>query len=60
MTIRDLTEQQVGELQAAAERGLKQRLATSHAHKLVDPVDYKLFFSDGVKAVLAYVTSLPK
>jgi hypothetical protein len=60
MTIRDLTVEQTAELTKAAERMFEGRQKGSHVNKAIDPIDYKLFFSDGVKAVLAYVTSLPK
>lgn len=60
MNLRDLTEEQTDDLRRAAESTMKLRQNGSHARKQIDSVDYKLFFSDGVKAVLARITSLPK
>lgn len=60
MNLRDLTEEQADDFRLAAESSMKLRLKGSHINKPINSVDYKLFFSDGVKAVLARITELPK
>lgn len=59
MTLRDLTDDQSEEFRREAERNIETRNKSRRDDNQIDPINYKLFFSDGVKAVLARISTLP-
>lgn len=63
MTLRDLTPEQEREFQKHAERRIAEINKSRSADRQITTsmkADYALGFSDGVKAVLARITSLPE
>lgn len=59
MTLRDLTPDQVTLFQKDCERRLAEKQNLRREGNKISEVDYKLAYSDGLKAVLALISFLP-
>jgi hypothetical protein len=59
MTLRELTDEQVREFQKECEKAIERRQTSRSDANPINTIDAKLFFSDGMKAVLARISNLP-